>query len=361
MARGSFFSDIIDPRFNPAAVLDISRGGRILVISDFHMGSGRRDDLEYNGELLMALLEKYYFNGGWYLVLNGDIEELARHSLGVIRKRWSELYRIFDLFAAQNRLYKILGNHDEDLIFERDYPYPLYNAVRIETGHLPCYAYHGHQASRIYTRYNSLVMVSIRYFLKPFGIRNISSARSPYRRFYVEKKAYDFSIKNNCMSVIGHTHRALFESLGRFDFIKFEIERLCRDYPAARGEDRERIAREVAALRQELGKLKRSERRDVLRQSLYGDEIPVPCLFNSGSAISRRGINAIEMDNREISLVYWYTEGAGRKFISRGWYPVEPLPGTPYRRSVLNHDRLDYIKARIELLGPRPQAEGQKG
>jgi predicted phosphodiesterase len=299
----------------------------------------------------MALLEKYYFNGGWYLVLNGDIEELARYSLGAIRKQWSELYRIFDLFAAQNRLYKTLGNHDEDLIFEKDYPYPLYNAVRIETGFIPCYVYHGHQSSRMYTDFNNLVLASIRYFLKPFGIRNVSSARSPYRRFYVEKQAYDFSIKSNCISIIGHTHRALFESLGRFDFIKFEIERLCRDYPAAAGEDRERIAREVAALRQELGKLKRSERRNVLRQSLYGDELPVPCLFNSGSAISRRGINAIEMTNQEISLVYWYAEGKERKFITRGWYPVEPLQGTRYRRSVLNHDRLDYIKARIELLG----------
>jgi predicted phosphodiesterase len=332
-------------------VLDISEGSKALVISDFHMGGGRGDDLYNNGELLASLLEHYYYPAGWHLVLNGDIEELLRYPLEAIRRQWSRIYQVLDLFAARGRLFKILGNHDEDLVFDKTYPYPLYNVIRIETGCIPIYVYHGHQSSRIYTDYNHLVRGSIRFFLKPFGIRNISSARSPHRRFYVEKKAYEFSQKNNCISIIGHTHRALFESLGRFDYIKFEIERLCRDYPSSVGEDRERIAAEVYALREELGKLRRSERRDVLRQSLYGDELPVPCLFNSGSAIGKKGVNAIEVDNQNIALVYWFAEGEGRKFVSRGWYRVEKLKGTVYRRTVLNQDRLDYIKARIELLG----------
>jgi hypothetical protein len=170
----------------------------------------------------------------------------------------------------------------------------------------------------------------------------------------VEKQAYGFSLKNNCISVIGHTHRPLFESLGRFDYIKFEIERLCRDYPVSTGLEKERIAAEVAALRFDLGKLKRSERRDGLRQSLYGDELPVPCLFNSGSAIGRKGINAIELDRNQIALVYWFTEGGGKRFISRGPYQVEKLGDTAARRAVLNQDRFDYIKARIELLGGEP-------
>ncbi|GHT57285.1 metallophosphoesterase [Spirochaetia bacterium] len=348
-----FFSDMISPQFNPAAVLDIAAGGKVLVISDFHMGVGRRDDLAANGELLITLLEKYYLAGGWRLVLNGDIEELQRYSLSSIFESWPRIYRIFDHFAAEKRLYKIIGNHDEGLLFEKNYPYPLYNAVRIETGRLPVYVYHGHQSSRIYRNFNTVLGAGVRYVLKPIGIRNISSARSPYRRFSVEKNAYNFSLENNCISIIGHTHRSLFASLGRFDYIKFEIERLCLDYPASTGNDRERIAAEVMVLRQELGKLKRSERRDVLRASLYGDELPVPCLFNSGSAIGRKGINAIELDNENIALVYWFSEGEGKKFISRGSYEVEEIPGTPCRRGVLNRDRLDNVQARIELLGPQ--------
>jgi predicted phosphodiesterase len=352
----SFFSDIISSRFNPAAVLDISNTGRkVLIVSDFHMGVGRRDDLAPNRELILTMLEKYYLAGGWYLVLNGDIEELQRYPLAHIRENWSPIYRIFDRFAAENRLYKIVGNHDGALLFEKNYPYPLYQVLRIETGSLPIYVYHGHQSSRLYTDYNHVIGASLRYVLKPFGIRNISSARSPYRRFYVEKKAYAFSLKNHCISIIGHTHRALFASLGRFDYIKFEIERLCRDYPASQGDERERIAREVETLRLELGKLGRAERRHVLRQSLYGDELPVPCLFNSGSAIGRKGINAIELDSRNIALVYWFYEGEGKRFVSRGSYEVEKIPGSPCRRGVLNRDRLEYVKSRIELLGAKQE------
>jgi len=251
-------------------------------------------------------------------------------------------------------LYKTLGNHDEDLVFEKNYPYPLYNVLRIESSTIPLYVYHGHQSSEAYGRYNKLIRGMVRYILKPFGIRNISAARNPHRRFVVERRAYAFSMENNCISIIGHTHRALFESLGRFDFIKFEIERLCRDYPALKHPEEKKLAvDEVSNLRLELSKLRRSERRDVLRQSLYGDELPVPCLFNSGSAISRRGINALELNNENIALVYWYREGTERKFVTRGNYRIDKLEGTPYCRTALNQDRLDYIKARMELLGPR--------
>jgi UDP-2,3-diacylglucosamine pyrophosphatase LpxH len=226
-AETSFFSDIISRRFNPDAVLDLAAGepggsgGKAFIVSDLHMGNGRRDDLADNGELLTCLLKEYYFEQGWNLVLNGDIEELQRHSLDSIRQRWSGLYGVFDLFAGENRLYKLIGNHDEDLLFKKNYPYPLCNLIRIETSVIPAYVYHGHQSSHLYRKYNKILGAGIRYILRPFGIKNISSARSPYRRFYAEKKAYAFSLENHCLSIIGHTHRPLFESLGRFDYIKY--------------------------------------------------------------------------------------------------------------------------------------------
>jgi predicted phosphodiesterase len=348
----SFFSDITSNNKH-IGFLDLCKPNtRVLILSDLHMGCGKRDDLAQNGALLANMLEYYYYPGGWHLALNGDVEELHRYSLNAIREQWPSLYRIFDLFAADNRLHKTLGNHDAELVFEKNYPYPLYNALRIESSVLPIFVYHGHQSSLVYTNYNSLVRNFVKYICRPFGIRNISAARNPHRRFSVEEKAYAFSMENNCISIIGHTHRTLFESLGRFDYIRFEIDRLCRDYPASEGQEKKHIADEVFALRTELGKIKRSERRDVLRQSLYGDQLPVPCLFNSGSAISRKGINALELTSDDIALIYWFTEGNERKFITRGKYKIEKLQGTPYRRTVLNQDRLDYIKARMELLGP---------
>jgi UDP-2,3-diacylglucosamine pyrophosphatase LpxH len=333
------------------AILDISNGGKVLIISDLHMGSGSRDDLYYNGDMLTCLLEEYYFKNGWILILNGDIEELHGYSLDTIRERWAGLFRVFNLFSAENRLYKIIGNHDEQLIHSRAYPYTLYNVIKIETGVVPAYVYHGHQLSIIYSNFNNLFAFGVRHILKPFGIKNITGVRNPHKRFSIEKKAYAFSLKNHCLSIIGHTHRPLFESLGRFDYIKFEIERLCQDYPVARGEDRVRIENEVTALKKELGKLKRKERQDAIRQSLYGDELPVPCLFNSGCAISKKGLDAIEISNKDISLIYWFETGKSKKFVTRGGYDIDEIPGRPYRRAVLNHNKLDYIFAKIKLLG----------
>ncbi|HCC37196.1 MAG TPA: serine/threonine protein phosphatase [Treponema sp.] len=349
MTDNSFFEGMTSPHFNPEAVLDLSGGGKALILSDLHMGTGRRDDFAANGELVISMLEEYYFKGGWYLILNGDIEELQGYSYDNIRERWFRLFRVFDLFAGDNRLYKIVGNHDEALLLRKSYPYALHTVVRVNTGVVPAFVYHGHQGSRVFLKYNKLLGVGVRFFLKPFGIKNISSARSPNRRFHVEKMAYQFSLENHCLSIIGHTHRPLFASLGRFDFIKFEIERLCREYPEAPQAKREKIGVEVSALRRELGKLKRKERRDVLRQSLYGDELPVPCLFNSGCAIGNKGLNAIELSGEDIALVYWYTEGDGKPFVSRGAYHIDKLG--PHRRAILNKDRLDYIWARVRLLG----------
>ena len=347
-----FLSRLNKDEFPQTSVLNICGGGKVLIISDLHMGAGLRDDLHHNGEMLACLLEEYYFKKGWTLVLNGDIEELMRFSIDQIREKWAGLYSVFNLFVKESRLFKIVGNHDEQLVLKsQSSPYPLHSVIRIDTGTVPVYVYHGHQLSSVYARFNILMGFAIRYILTPLGIKNISDARSPYKRFKIEKEAYAFSLKNRCLSIIGHTHRPLFESLGRFDYIKFEIERLCNEYPSSCGEDSARIENEVRALRMELRKLKRKERRDVLRQSLYGDELPVPCLFNSGSTLGKKGLNAIEMTSEDISLIYWFAEGKSKKFVTRGGYEIDGILGKPYRRAVLNYSRLDYIYARIKLLG----------
>ena len=346
-----FISSLAEGEFHADSVLDISKGGKVLIISDLHMGSGSRDDLSHNGEMLISLLEEYYLKNGWILILNGDIEDLHRYSLDFIQEKWAALYRVFNLFARENRLYKIVGNHDDLLLRKKYYPYSLHSVIKINTGTVCAFVYHGHQLSKIYNRFNNLFGLLIRYFCRPFGIKNIFSARNPNKRFRIEKEAYNFSLANNCLSIIGHTHRPLFESLGRFEYIKFEIERLCQQYPSSSGEVRTQIENEVTALRRELGKLKRKERRDILSHSLYGDEMPVPCLFNSGCAIGKKGLNAIEVTNKDITLVYWFTEGKSKNFITRGSYETEQIPGKPYHRAVLNHNKLDYIMAKMKLLG----------
>jgi hypothetical protein len=361
----AFFGSLLSPIWNPDAVLDLraghtkpcgKSGGKTLIISDLHMGDGGYgDDLSRNGGLLITMLREKYLKENWHLVLNGDIEDVQRYTLSKIRAYWKDLYRVFDQFAARGMLYKTLGNHDAALVFEKDYPYTTVNAIRIQTAINPIYVYHGHQLSPVYTRFNTVLGLFIRYLLRPFGIPTMNIGRRPGKRFYIEKEAYKFSLQNDCISIIAHTHRPLFKSLGRFEYIKIEIENHCRSYAKAAGKEKERLRREVSALRGELRKLSTSERRDVLRASLYGDDLPVPCLFNSGCAISAKGIHAIELDTETISLVYWFEEGRARKFIKRGQYKIDAISATPFRRAVLNHDTLEYIASRIELLKDPPR------
>ena len=99
----SFFKDIINPQFDQMASLDIRSGGKVLVISDFHMGNGgRTDDLIRNASLLKDLLKEYYLPNDYHLILNGDIEELQRFSLSAVQKQWKKLYSVFDRFAEKN-------------------------------------------------------------------------------------------------------------------------------------------------------------------------------------------------------------------------------------------------------------------
>ena len=49
----SFFTDLVSRKFNPDAVLDLQASpdgnAKVLVMSDFHMGTGKRDDFRANG------------------------------------------------------------------------------------------------------------------------------------------------------------------------------------------------------------------------------------------------------------------------------------------------------------------------
>ena len=338
-------------RLDKAPVVSLAGSGKLVVFSDLHMGNGGvHDDLVHNGDLLCEVLERHYLTHGWMLALNGDVEDLQRFQLSDIRQRWSRLYGLFDRFNEKGGLFKIIGNHDDELREEQDYPYEILDALRVETAELPLYVYHGHQVSQRFSKYNHLIRPILRYLFTPLGIKNVSVSKDRRKRFFVERRVYEFSRRNGLVSLLGHTHRPLFESLSKFDFIKFEMERLCREYPHAEGAAKGAIADRVALLRRELKKLSRKDRRKSVLKSLYGDELLVPCVFNSGCAIGKKGITALEIEADRISLVYWFTSGLVKKYVRRGGHSVTVLEGTPHRRVVIDSDRLDYISARIELL-----------
>jgi predicted phosphodiesterase len=334
-----------------APSLALGPASKIAILSDFHMGDGSaNDDLRSNGPLLEALLERRYLAEGYTLVLNGDIEELQKFPLARVRSTWKGLYSLFDRFARDGRLHKILGNHDEALLESSRYPYPLHQGLVLLHGERRLYAYHGHQASSFISSHNDLAGTFIRYFARGLGIRNRSPSKDSRRRYKVERRIYEFSRGAGIVSIIGHTHRPLFESLSKYDRLRFEIERLCVEYADAGAARRAEIAEAVGLYKEEYERLRRKDRRDKSNLGLYGSDLLLPCLFNSGCAIGKKGVTALEIEGGLMHLAYWFEEGRARRYLELEAGPAERLEGGPYRRAVLAGGRLDDAFARMDLL-----------
>lgn len=339
-----------------ARSLPLDGNAKVLVLSDLHMGNGgRRDEFRHNADLVRTMLTDYYYPGKYSLLLNGDVEELLKFPLESIVGQWGDFYNLFLRFEENGFFFKTYGNHDAALIEERDYRLRscMLESLKFSYGSETLLFFHGHQASVLlwetYPLVSRSIVFFIRYIAKPFGIRNFSSAYNSRRRFSIEKSIYDFSNNAKIVSVIGHTHRPLFESLSKVDFLNYRIEELCRAYPEAVGDEKTAIEESITALKEELDACYKQGKKIGLRSGLY-NTLTIPSVFNSGCAIGKRGITALEIEGSTIRLVYWFNGKQSRKFISdRDNHPVE-LGNTGFSRIVLNEDNLDYVFSRLHLL-----------
>jgi UDP-2,3-diacylglucosamine pyrophosphatase LpxH len=339
--------------FDAAPRLTLSSNDRIVILSDLHLGDGGpRDDFRHNADLVKEVLSGYYLNSGHALVLNGDIEELQRFGLNAIRRQWQEVFSLFEDFRRQTALYKLVGNHDEALlqcngsVFDPS----LLHALRFSFHGDTLFLFHGHQATIFFERFNDLSGFFLRHFANALRIPNFPVMYESRKRYRTEHRVYSFSNSRKIVSIIGHTHRPLFESLSKIDTIHFMIEQLCRDYPAVSPRARTAIETVITGYRAELARLWAKNPEDGLRSSLYNTQICIPCLFNSGCAIGKRGVTAIEIEDGKIALVHWFDSTRGEHRLVEEAGPARRLGSTPYYRAVLKQDRLEYIFSRIKLL-----------
>lgn len=336
----------------PTEALDPA--GRYVVLSDLHLGDGgTKDDLEPNRALLETALEKWYLENGYTLILNGDIEDLNKFSLRQIRRAWPRFFAILAAFAQAGRLRKIIGNHDLGLLVEKDYPYPVHHGLKLRHGNRNLFIFHGHQASKFFIKYDYLSEFLVRYLAKPLRIRNTGISGDSKRRFAAERRIYRAARELGIIAVTGHTHRPLFESLSKYDSLRWSLEELLREYAVSGADQRRRIAELVDIYRQELERIPKKELRWDHSRSLYSaSPLLIPCLFNSGCATGKHGVTALELDRCAMSLVHWASEGTSRPYIQKEALYKDSLDGG-YSRYTLKSDHLDQVFARIELLGGR--------
>ena len=333
--------------------LPIDAHSRCVFLSDLHMGDGgKSDDLRSNRELVTTVVARWYLERGYTLILGGDIEDLQKFKAGAIRKAWPELYESFDAFAARGALWKLVGNHDLKLLREKEHRYPLHHGLTLTWNGRSLFCFHGHQASRLFAKYLYISDFVVRYIAKPFKFKNTSISGDSRQRFKAERRIYRASRKLGLVSICGHTHRPLFESLSKYDSLRWSIEELLREYPLSESDRRLRIAELVDIYSSECSRLRKDEIRWGLSRSLYEEKaLMIPCVFNSGCATGKHGMTAIEIEDGNISLVHWAREGRARPYLLEEAMQKDILEGTPFSRYTLKRTDLDYVFARIDLLG----------
>ncbi len=343
----------LDKIYGDSPVLDINSKKRWVIFSDLHMGDGgSTDDFKRNASLFSRTLQDYYLEKDYALILNGDVEELQRFQLKKIIHKWKEVYDLFDSFDAKGSLFKTIGNHDLELQLMKDLPfdYKIYESLRLSFGKHCLFVFHGHQASKKYQEHNELIGFTLKYFANPLGIKSYSVSHSSKKQYKIEKRVYGFSSFNKVVSIIGHTHRPLFESLHKVERLKYKIEQLCRDYAKADSETHDEIKKEIKSHKKELKKYYKENKDHSFQSYVYNTLFHIPCLFNSGCVVGKRGMTCLEIEDGKIRLVHWFDKKTSKKYLKSSGYKPEQLGDSDFYRIVINEESLDYIFTRIEFL-----------
>ncbi|MCC5931985.1 MAG: hypothetical protein JJU28_22260 [Cyclobacteriaceae bacterium] len=347
----------LDELYTKAHMIPANDSDKYVVFSDLHMGNGTsKDDFKQNSVIFSTALRSYYKKRGFRLILNGDVEELQRFSYDKIYESWKEVYSIFDEFYAEGKLFKTIGNHDLNW-FTNGSPnlrYPLHDALVLQYKFGDVFIFHGHQVGKKYQRHNRLVGYTLKYLANPLRIKNYSVSHDSRKQYQIERRVYHYSVFRKRMSIIGHTHRPLFESLSKAERIINQIDFLCREY--AKSDTLvggQRLVKTIDSHKKELQKILKKGRNKVeeLRSSLlYNTPLHIPCLFNSGCVIGKRGMTCLEIEDGNISLIHWFDKDISTKYLNKKGYEPEELDQTGYYRMVLNRETLSYIFTRIHLL-----------
>jgi UDP-2,3-diacylglucosamine pyrophosphatase LpxH len=339
--------------FDSSKEIYIQSDDKIVILSDLHIGNTKgRDDFNQNRALFSKILIDNYFNKGYKLILNGDIEDLYKFSQKEIEKANPEIYEIFNEFHKKERLIKIRGNHDFTLNVKDCHQINnnLLDSIKLKFDLGTIFIYHGHQVSNYLDDFNYLSFFAIRYLISHLRVKNSPISINNFKKIKTESRAYGFSADKKIITIIGHTHRPLFESLSKLDVLNMRIERLIRKYPEDDTEKQKFFDELIVKYRDEIRTLHLKNNEFNLRNSIYNESILIPCLFNSGCATGKTGFTGLEIRKGKIALVYWFDKNVSKKYLDDEKIKSKQLDNSDYYKAILKSELLSYVFDRIRLL-----------
>ena len=306
---------------------------RYVIIADLRMGDGgKKDEAVIARKALFAVLGRWYLPRGYTLVLNGDIEDLRGFWLKDILAAWPQMYALFDAFAENGRLHKIVGDRDLGLLRLGSHPYKLTHGLRLTGETNSLLVLHGHQVSPPYAGRNYLSDYLQNWFGSAKGSKRENPDDGRRERVKMEKRLHRAARRLGVVAIQGHTGRPLFESLTNRDAARAEAELLLgvNDTPGVLSGDREGVS---------------------------------PWLFSPGRVVGARGLRFLELDGDSIRQVLWgRTEG--RRTERRRPNPPDIasqvaspqfLEGTPFARFEARSAQLHDLFARVNLFNAGDQ------
>jgi len=356
----SIIQENLEKAYNRSQRLKIDKNSKIIILSDFHLGSGKsRDEFRKNARLVMTVLKEWYLPKGYTLILNGDIEELHRLKLKTVSRSWEELYKIFLEFKNGPGLYKIVGNHDASPSYgkkagrseaEIEINEGMIESLILEYGRDEMLILHGHQASLYSSPFrHKMNRIFLRYLAHPLHINNIKRDFLSDRPLKAEQRIFEFARTRGIVALAGHTHRALFEGHSEEEYLKIRIDKMIRDYMTDEIADKQDLEEAIQNTAVILEKLLENE--DYKSRGSIYDPLSLSCLFNSGTVIHKFGATGIEIKDGRIFLNAWFdkTNHQSRVFLyDRTTFPLKQHPWI--QNHTLKSDDLDYIFTRLRLL-----------
>lgn len=339
--------------FSKSTEITANTEDKFVIFSDLHLGDGgRKDDFKHNADLFKYVVKNNYLPKNYNLILNGDIEDLYKFDIHSIYKYNKEIYDLFELFNAKKQFYKLIGNHDYTLLTSKypDINKRLYQSLRLNYQNNTIFIYHGHQVSNFIDDFNYLSYFLIRFIVSPLNIKNSEISINNSNKFKTEMRAYKFSASKKIISLIGHTHRPLFESLSRIDTLNMRIEHIMRKINKLNDEDRVRYLNILNEYKTQILSLYKKNGQFNLRNGIYNEQLLIPCLFNSGSGIGKRGITCIEIRKEKIALVYWFDKNRSDRYLKDEDIKSKQLNDSNFYKAIIKSEPLSYIFNRINLL-----------
>ncbi len=282
---------------------------KFIIFSDLHMADRVRwvDDFERN-EIIYCHALQHYYDQGYRLILNGDIEECwEAKPRQIINAYRDTTYAAERLFAEKGHDWhvRIYGNHD-DLWSKpekvKKHLWPVLGPVTVHPAvHIgeDIFITHGHQGDIAADSYSWLS----RYFVRhPWRwlqkLMRLSTSRAAVNQFIRKRRdelLYSWAKDNRKLLIAGHTHRNMFRSYSTADKLQFLLQKLETN---AQQSHNPHVAKATANyLKRHIGS--NGFHRKPVEQN------PVPCYFNAGTCVYTDGITGMELVNGEIRLIKW--------------------------------------------------------